>query len=167
MAVAAASIMRMMSTRMSRAMDFRSVWVRVAVGMRHSRKSDRGAPGGLIESPHEKITVVRRGRIIDGDGDSLARNRGADNGFMGHYGYLITMPETYTANPKFVGEIEKTDIYPKACAGHTRAECDQMGLVELAVLTKRFIAKETGMKDFKAYTDDVLNDAKKAGSRRW
>jgi hypothetical protein len=87
----------------------------------------------------------------------------AENGFMGHYGYMITMPDSYSTQPSFAGSIEKADIFPKTCAGHTRKECDLMGLVELAVLPKRMIAEGEGLKDFKSYTADILNEAKKMG----
>lgn len=88
----------------------------------------------------------------------------ADNAFMGHYGYMLTMPNDYTAKPKFSGELEVADMYPETCIGlRGRMECAKIGMVELYVLPKRIVDKEVGKKGLDAYVSMITTDATKAG----
>jgi hypothetical protein len=88
----------------------------------------------------------------------------AANGFMGHYGYLLTLDETYSANSSFQGPIEVTDLFPSACAGlKKRMDCAKLGMVELTVLPKKIVFAEIHAKDFDAYIATTLRGAKDKG----
>lgn len=88
----------------------------------------------------------------------------AANAFMGHYGYMLTYAEAYSAKPSFHGAIEVADLFPKTCRGlGKRMDCAKIGMVELYVLPKKLVAAEIGAKDFEVYIATIRGDAKKAG----
>lgn len=88
----------------------------------------------------------------------------AENAFMGHYGYMLTYSEDYSAIPSFSGDIEKADLFPLKCKGLSRRmDCAKIGMVELAVMPKAMVVQAVGAKTFDAYIKTVLGDAKEAG----
>lgn len=88
----------------------------------------------------------------------------AANAFMGHYGYMLTYSETYSAHPSFHGAMEVTDLFPKTCRGLTkRMDCAKIGMVELYALPKKLVAADLGVKGFEAYIASIQSDAKEAG----
>lgn len=94
----------------------------------------------------------------------LAAPLRAENAFMGHYGYMLTYSEDYSANPSFSGDIEKADLFPLKCKGLSRRmDCAKIGMVELAVMPKGLVVESMGAKTFDAYIAGILGDAKKAG----
>lgn len=94
----------------------------------------------------------------------LAAPLRAENAFMGHYGYMLTYSEDYSANPSFSGDIEKADLFPLSCKGLSRRmDCAKIGMVELAVMPKAMVVQAMGARTFEAYISGILGDAKKAG----
>ena len=88
----------------------------------------------------------------------------ADNAFMGHYGYMLTYSNDYSANPSFHGVMEVVDIFPQTCKGlGSRMACAKIGMVELYAIPKALVATEYGPKNLNAYVEFSLGDAKKAG----
>jgi hypothetical protein len=88
----------------------------------------------------------------------------ADNAFMGHYGYMLTYSNDYSAKPSFHGVMEVVDIFPLTCKGlGSRMACAKIGMVELYAIPKSLVATEYGPKDLNAYVTFSLGDAKKAG----
>ncbi len=88
----------------------------------------------------------------------------AANGFMGHYGYLLTIPDGFSSKPAFHGAIEVADIYPEACAGlKSKAACAKIGMIDLAVMPIRMVDQDVGKKGFDAYIATVTDAAKEAG----
>lgn len=88
----------------------------------------------------------------------------AANGFMGHYGYMLTYSETYSAKPSFHGALEVADLFPAACKGlGRRMDCAKIGMVELTVLPKSVVVDTMGTKTFDGYIAAIISDAKKAG----
>ena len=85
----------------------------------------------------------------------------AKDGFMGHYGYLLTVPEGYQTSAGFEGAAEVVLFFPPSCNGKTRAECDGKGLLELTVLPKKAV-KENGIGSFDEYIKAVAAGAAKA-----
>ncbi len=88
----------------------------------------------------------------------------AANAFMGHYGYLLTYSEAYSAKPAFHGAIEVADLFPLACKGlSSRMACAKIGMVDLAVMPKTLVYAEMNVKTFDAYIASIRADAKTVG----
>ena len=88
----------------------------------------------------------------------------AGNAFMGHYGYMLTYSEDYSANPTFHGPLEVTDLFPSACKGlKKRMDCAKIGMVELYALPKKVVDAQLGTTGFDAYIASIVSDVKKAG----
>ncbi|MBI2788827.1 MAG: hypothetical protein HYX59_09115 [Elusimicrobia bacterium] len=93
-----------------------------------------------------------------------AASASADNAFMGHYGYMITYSNAYSARPEFHGAIEAVDLFPLTCKGlKKRMDCAKIGMVELAVMPKALVLETMGAKTFDEYLAGILGDAKAAG----
>ena len=88
----------------------------------------------------------------------------AVNAFMGHYGYMLTYPVTYSANPTFKGAIEVVDIFPEKCAGlKKRSDCAKLGMIELYALPKGLVEASINAKTLDSYVAAIRKDAKKEG----
>lgn len=99
--------------------------------------------------------------ILLGAAPTLVR---AENALMGHYGYMISYSDDYSANPSFHGVMEVVDLFPLTCKGlGSRMACAKIGMVELYAIPKKLVATEYGPKDLSAYVAFSLGDAKKAG----
>lgn len=86
------------------------------------------------------------------------------NAFMGHYGYLLSYPTTYTTDASFQGDIEVAYFSPQACRGMSqRSDCSKIGMVELSALPKKVVAEELGAPDFATYIAKIAEGAKRAG----
>ncbi len=92
---------------------------------------------------------------------SAAGRSYAADGFMGHYGYLLTVPEGYSTKASFKEEAEVVLFFPKACEDLSFSECGKIGLLELTVLPKRWVKKD-GITSFKQYIDAVVQGVLKA-----
>jgi len=79
----------------------------------------------------------------------------AADGFVGHYGYLVTVPEGYRTTPSFKEEAEVVLFFPAACEKITFSECAKIGLLELTVLPKRWVKKD-GIASFSQYIPDAI-----------
>jgi len=94
----------------------------------------------------------------------LAAPSRAANAFMGHYGYMLTYSEDYSAKPSFHGPLEVTDLFPSACQGmKSRMDCAKVGMVELYALPKKVVDAQLGTTGFDAYIASIVSDVKKAG----
>lgn len=88
----------------------------------------------------------------------------AANAFMGHYGYMLTMPDGYFAKPSFSGPLEVADMFTAACRGmDSRMACAKVGMVELYAMPKRDVERVTGRKGLDSYLKMITGDAAKAG----
>ena len=79
----------------------------------------------------------------------------AADGFVGHYGYLVTIPEGYSTSASFKEEAEVVLFFPSSCERSSFSECAKVGLLELTVLPKRWVKKD-GISSFKQYIDAVV-----------
>lgn len=88
----------------------------------------------------------------------------AANAFVGHYGYMFSYHDDYSAKPSFRGPLEVADLFPSSCQGlEKRMDCAKVGMVELYVLPKKVVAAQLGASDLDAYVAASLADGKKLG----
>ncbi len=85
----------------------------------------------------------------------------AADGFLGHYGYLLTLPEGYSAAPSFKEEAEVVLIIPASCDGKKPVECAALGLLEVTALPKPMV-KRSGITTLRQYADAVVDSLRKA-----
>lgn len=102
------------------------------------------------------------------------REARAQNGFVGHYGYILTVPTSYDVKPTFHGAAEVVVWMPKNCldshhkkiTGAALEACQKKWTLELDVLPKRWL-KEQGFdfKNLNAYKKEIAAGFKKAGGQ--
>ena len=86
------------------------------------------------------------------------------NGFMGHYGYLVSYPAALETAADFQGPVEKVDFLPKgACDKGDQVSCAMAGWVSFLVMPKWYIAKANGYRSFEPYMAAVLAESKNNG----
>ena len=88
-----------------------------------------------------------------------------ENGFMGHYGYLVGYPSSFSAQPSFQGPIEVVQFMPPTKCSQDQKACAKLGWVNLSVFPKKLIKDANGMFTYSAFMDAVLKESKADGEK--
>lgn len=88
-----------------------------------------------------------------------------ENGFVGHYGYLIGYPKSYSSQPSFSGPAEIVQFMPATPCTADQGACAKAGWINLSVLPKWYIKQSNGTGSFAQFVDAVLDESKANGEQ--